>query len=572
VTHLPRNTVPEVLECFENEFAEVASAFARGKYLLWLGSGISRDVVPGVPQLLQQMLDYLQTSIDSADPTCRFRKALEEILQVAGVPASTRASIDLATPVDTWLGLEEIVNRLIDRYSDVLDVQVQGESEDFLVWTGLDVPSTYGAADLEPDVEHLCVAILMLEGVVRSAPTTNWDGLVEAAMKRLAGDTDRVLRVIVMPADFAAPNRRAELVKFHGCAVRAADSPADYRSLLIARKSQISGWAAKPGNQMMKKYLEHLLASRPAFIVGLSAQDANIHIMLHEASQNLAKNWPTEPPAVVFAEHNLDHHHKHLMKVTYGDAYSANSEAIGVSALLGAYAKPALLGLVLFTVADKLSDLIVYITELAVPSADIERLQADVRGLRDAIGEFADADPRAFIDAVVSGLARALWVFRTGNVPDPRLLPYQPISTAPIPEAAGDPDFPCAALGRFALVAALLGRGLAEGVWTLEPGRSGSPSDGIVRVTTGHSTSRVFVVRDARVLSELELSGLVDTDDDEVVVVHTEAAQKPTTRSPRAHYGRSGRSGARQMDLESICTSVSTADELFEAFLLEGAL
>jgi hypothetical protein len=572
VTHPPRNSVAEVLKCFDDEFADVASAFARGEYLLWLGSGISRDVVPDVPKLLQQMLDYLQTGVDAANPACRFTKALEEVLEVAGVPAATRASIDLATPVDTWPDLDDVMNRLSDRYSDVLDVQVQGESEDFLVWTGLDVPSTYGASGLEPDVEHLCVAILMLEGVVRSAPTTNWDGLVEAAIEFLTGDADQFLNVIVTPADFRAPARRAELVKFHGCAVRAADSPADYRSLLIARKSQISGWAAKPKNKMMKNHLEHLFASRPAFIVGLSAQDANIHIMLHEASQNLARSWPTELPAVVFAEPQLHHHHKHVMKVTYGDSYSANSEAIGASALLGAYAKPALLGMVLFTLADKLSALIGCITELTVPGADIERLQADVRGLRDVMGKLADADPRAVIDAVVSSLTLAMWVFRTGSIPDPGCAPYQPISIAPIPEVVADPNFPCAALGRFALVAALLGRGLLDGLWALEPGCPTSPGDGVVRVTTGDRVSKVFIVRDARVLSHLELAGLVDMADDEVVVVQAEAAQNPTTRSPRVRYGRSGKGGARQMDLESICASVRTAEELFEAFALEGAL
>jgi hypothetical protein len=567
---MPRNTVAEVLECFDNEFADVASAFARGEYLLWLGSGISRDVVPGVPELLKRMLHFLQTSCDAADPTCRFRGALDEVLEVAGVPATTVASIDFTSAVGTWPNLDDIVNRLIDRYSDVLDVQVQGEPDDFLVWSGLDVPSIYGAPGLAPDVEHLCVAILMLEGVVRSAPTTNWDGLVEAAMDRLEGGGDRVLNVIVKAEDFTAPSRRAELVKFHGCAVRSARDPTQYRSLLIARKSQISGWTTKSQNQMMKNRLEYLFASRPALIVGLSAQDANIHTVLHQASQNLARSWPTEPPAVVFAEQKLHHHHKHVLRVTYGGSYSANSQAIQSSALLGAYAKPALLGLVLFTLADKLSALIRHITGLDLPDPDFARIQADVRGIRDATGEKADTDPRTFIEAVVSVLTLALSVFRRGSIPDPA--PYLAVSGAPIGEAAGDPDFPRAALGRCALAFTLLGRGFLNGEWTLEPGTTARPHDGVVRVRKGRRTSKIFVVRNARVLSDLELAGIVDMDDAEVVVAQAEAVHKPRTRSPRARYGRSGTSGARQVDLETICASVSTADELFEAFVLGGAL
>ena len=570
VTPMPRRTVTEVLECFEEEFAHVASAFARGEYSLWLGSGISRDIVPGVPKLLERMLAFLQTSSNAADPNCRFRKALEDVLEVAGVAATTRASIDLTTPVGTWPNLSDIVDRLIDRYSDVLDVQVDGEPGDFLVWTGLDVPATYGAPGLVPDVEHLCVAILMLEGVVRSAPTTNWDGLVEAAMDRLEGGGDGVLNVIVTAADFRAPSRRAELVKFHGCAVLAAHDPAVYRSLLIARKSQISGWTTRSQNQMMKNHLEHLFASRPAFVVGLSAQDANIHTVLNAAIQNLARSWPTDPPAVVLAEQTLHYHHKHVLKVTYGDSYSPNSQAIESSALLGAYAKPALLGLVLFTLADKLSALTRHIPELDVPDADFERIQAHIRGIRDAAAEKAEPDPRVFVEAFISGVTLALWVFRKGSIPDPA--PYPAVSVAPLTEAVGNPDFPSAALGRFALAFALLGRGFLNGEWTLEPGRTTRPHDGVVQVRKGGRISKVFVVHSARVLSELELNGIVDMADPEVVIAQAEAIHKPTTRSPRARYGRSGKSGARQVDLETVCASVSTADELFEDFVLGTAL
>ena len=91
------------------------------------------------------MLDFLQTSCVAADPTCRFRKALDEVLEVAGVPAATLASIDFTSAVDTWPNLDDIVNRLIDHYSEVLDVRVRDEADDYLVWSVLDVPSTYGA-------------------------------------------------------------------------------------------------------------------------------------------------------------------------------------------------------------------------------------------------------------------------------------------------------------------------------------------------------------------------------------------------------------------------------------------
>ena len=453
-----------------------------------------------------------------------------------------------------------------------MNVQVQGEDEDFLVWVGLDVPTTYGAPGLEPDVEHLCVAILMLEGVVRSAPTTNWDGLVEAAMERLVGDADRFLRVVVAPDDFRAAERQAELVKFHGCAVRAAADEGAYRRRLIARKPQISGWTTKPENQLMKHHLEHLFATRSAFIVGLSAQDANIHTVLNQAIQNLSRTWPASPPAVVFAEQELHYHHKHVLQVAYGDSYVANAAEIAESALLGAFAKPALVALVLLVLADKLGALISCVPELSFPDGEIERVRADIRRLRDVIGLLADTDPRALVEATVCGMALALTVFRTGRAPDAGNVLYQQISIAPIAKARESPDFPCSALGRLAVVVSLLGRGLADGLWTLALGTPARPSDGVVRVVGAHQTSRIFVVGDSRSLSQLEVDGVVDPNDDDALVIQAEANQPPSTRSPRTRYGRTGAGGSRFVDFEGLCATVSTADELFEAFILEGAL
>ena len=79
-------------------------------------------------------------------------------------------------------------------------------------------------------------------------------------------------------------------------------------------------------------------------------------------------------------------------------------------------------------------------------------------------------------------------------------------------------------------------------------------------------------MRDSRALSELELAGFVDPNDDDALVVQAEAVRRPTTRAPHTRYGRTGKSGAGRVDLEEICATVGTADELFEAFRLEGAL
>lgn len=572
---MPRRTVAEVLACFEDEFARTSSAFARGQYALWLGSGISRDVVPGVDQLLRGLLCFLQQQIDPTNDQCRFNTALGEILDVTGVPSTLRASIDFAQPVESWPRLAELIEWLSAKYATVLDVPVDGEDPDFLVWAGINAASTYGSADLRPDAEHMCVAILMLEGVVRVVPTTNWDGLVEVAISELAPLPDSPpLKVVVLPGDFSSPEKPAELLKFHGCAVRALNDEAGYRDRIIARESQISGWAAKPENRIMKDRLEFVLSSQPAFIVGLSAQDANIHTIFNEASQNLVRTWPVDPPAMVFAAEVLGGHHKHMLKVVYGDTgYSRSRADIEASALLGAYAKPALLALVLYVLTDKLCVLLERVTDLALPEGELIRLQDDMRSLRDAVSYSADADVRSFTERLISLMRLLLTAFRTGNWPAVHTTKYEPLTVKPTAEALTDPNFPGDTLGRLAIAIALLGRGHLANEWAVSLELAVDPGDAVIRVTSEPArVSEVFIVKDAAVLSKLETNGLVDVSSSDVLIISADPVPARTTRSPRTQYGRTGDSGAREVDLAALCGAATTADELFESFKLDGAL
>jgi len=210
------------------------------------------------------------------------------------------------------------------------------------------------------------------------------------------------------------------------------------------------------------------------------------------------------------------------------------------------------------------------VPDLAFTEVDSERVRSDIRSVRDMLGEVANADPRALIDHLVGSSALALTIFRTGKIPDPSKGKYQPLTVEPIARALDNPDFPAAALGRLAVVVSLLGRGVVEGCWRLVPDTSGD--SGVPLVESSHQASRVFLVRDARASSQLEIENLVEPDDDTALVLQADAAQPSATRSPRSHYGRTGRTGARWVDLEALCATVSTADELFEAFRLECVL
>lgn len=560
-----------MLDAFRNDFPQAVAGFVEGDYQLWLGSGLSREVVPGLWSLLRNLLCFLQSKVDVGDANCRFRRALADVLDLSGLPLAQRSSIDVTTTPDTWADLDQLLTGLIDKYADVLDVPVDGEGPDFLVWTGLDVAKTYGSPTLRPDVEHLCVALLILEGVIKSAPTTNWDGLIEAAVVDLSAGAAGILNVVVHTGDFSGGQSRAELVKFHGCAVRAGSDPDHYRSRLIARTTQIRAWANHPDNQLLRSRLEFLLASQPVLVVGLSAQDSNIHTMLHAATQNSTRDW-SKAASVLFAEQQIGHHQRQFLKATYGDdEYSANRTAIDNAALLGAFAKPTLVALVLVTLEAKLCSLLERSGTL--PSNEIDSLKNSLREFCNVMGDRAGGGTMPFVLDLINGLTLVLSIFRFGRRPVAGDATYQPLSIAPISASISDPNFPVQSLSCLAVVVSLLCRGHLMTSWELAASLGNTTVDGAIEaVSASGQRSRVFVVQTANQLVGLESGGVVDMSDDEVLVIHASPIPKRLTRSPRSHFGRTGKAQAREVDLADLIAGSASADELFDNFKLVGSL
>src|SRR3546814_9424739 len=99
------------------------------------------------------------------------------------------------SPADGWPDYEALAARLVGNYARMLDVPVDGEEADYLLWDVLDAANVYANPAIEPDAEHLCLAVLAIEGVASELPTANWDNLIERAVERLAG-AQPVLRVV----------------------------------------------------------------------------------------------------------------------------------------------------------------------------------------------------------------------------------------------------------------------------------------------------------------------------------------------------------------------------------------
>lgn len=572
----PVRTVVGVLAELEHGFSEFAASFEAGDYVMWLGSGISRDVVPNVQELLIRVLEMLRTNIDRTNPRCPYLAALKEALSLAGLSQDEIDAINLVVPVASWADCDAITWRLTSRYDEVLDIPVSGQPADYLVWSGLDVPATYGDPALEPDVEHFCIALLILEGVVGAAVTANWDALIERALATLTNQPDAMVRVIVRREDFRESGRRVQLIKFHGCAVRARDDEDTYRGLLIARHQQISGWTERNENRVMRTHLELLYTDHPSLVIGLSLQDANMHTMIARSIEDLQRPWPHTPPAVVLAEEQLQPHHRHVLQATYRSEYETHAAEINDSAVLGSYAKPTLLALLLWTLTDKLLTVLSCLpANSSWTETETERLRFVLRQLRDNVATQAEPDNRAFLSQVVDLITLMLGVFRTGRAPISGNANYEPFSDRPIRDALQNPDFPAAAFGRLAVVISLLGRGHFDGDWTLRPGNASAAEEGVLRLVAPPSAPtprevRVFLVKDTAAAITLTMDGLANEDDPDTLVVLAEREPTAVVRSPRPKYGRVGSTGAARVNIEDLHEAAESADNLYAAFKLAG--
>ena len=569
-----RRTTTEVLRALDGEFASVGTGVSNGLYSFWLGSGISRDAVPSLPELLRKASVFLQQRVSHGDPGCRFRLALTDVFKAGSLSNHEIEAIDLDQPVDTWPDVERLLDRLVTSYSKILEVEVREEEfEDYLLWEAVDVRAAYADDALSPDAEHLCLAILILEGVIPVMASANWDGLIEKALHRLNGDVDGVLRVLVRPEEYRQPHRLCDLIKFHGCAIRAAKDPDQYRKMLVARKSQITGWVPSPSYAVVVDRLIDIVATRRTLMVGLSAQDEDVQQIFSRATARLAWGWDSDPSAVVFAEEQIGTDQVGLLKLVYSTDYFPNREEIMASARLGSYGKPLLLGLVLYVLAEKLVALVAPLDGCSLSSEDSVELGKGIRVLRDRLGAAVNNDFHRFTVELIQAVAFGLGMFRHGVPPHESSETYEPLSGQPMKQTQADPNFSGTGLRMLAVVVSLLGKGAMEGCWELEAGDPSDPRAGNCKITGDQTRrSRAFLVRDSAVLAKLEAEGYVDLSDPDVLAIHATSIAPRQRHSPARNFGRSIERSGRQVDIGAVVEAANGAEELFERFRQEAAI
>ncbi len=573
-------TVLETLHMLDGDFGAMATAVENGEFALWVGSGISRKA-PNLGDLVARAVEYLrQRAIDPAT-RAKFEPAFKAALKLSEIgtgvvePHFRDAFADWPESVR-----DKIVSVLWKKYSKLLDIRIRQEPDDFLLWDAVDIRGAFKDPAL-PACEHLCIAILILEGAVSEIASANWDGFIEAAVSRLGGGVHRNLQVVVDPGHLRDAPAKARLLKFHGCIVHATEDPASYRAFLTASETQIIAWPDNPKLSAMTAEVVSLATNFKALMIGLSLQDGNLQTVFSRARYANPWPWPCAPTAQghVFCEDAIGDGQRTMLKTVYTVKYNEHVDDIERSALLRAWPEQVLLALVLKMLTDKLSKLLSLRLVATALAGDADLLTADLHRLRDAIAAEVNGDRTNFTTEAIATWSRMISLFRTGLIPaNPDA--YQVINAAPVGQLASDLNVQAAGFGELAIALAVLEHGRDRGLWELaRPASSELASGAIVSVATwpGAGTRAIFFARSAAIALDLKQRGAFANDN--TIVIHADdlwhqmrpdRIDSPRTRS-RAP-GRTGRVRIRHVSIASLLSDESDVASLRERFIRETTL
>jgi hypothetical protein len=107
----------------DTDFKELAEGVAKGEYALWLGSGISRNRAPDLRVIIRRVLEHLSVDARAEGGTGPYSTALSRAIGYALTPAEAK-TIPLTEEPATWPNLGVVVDRLVDRYSELLDIRI----------------------------------------------------------------------------------------------------------------------------------------------------------------------------------------------------------------------------------------------------------------------------------------------------------------------------------------------------------------------------------------------------------------------------------------------------------------
>jgi len=570
-------SIREVLSKYETEFAEMARATENGEFAFWVGSGISRKA-PNLGDLIERAIDFLRVRAIDAATSANYLPAFQTAITLAKLkPADLEGQF--GTPLAMWPQRDVIINELWNNYSRVLDIRIKGEPADFILWEAIDIRRAF-ADPAAPAAEHLSIAILILEGAVRTIASANWDGFIEAAVAKLSSGAQGVLQVVVDPNHLRDAAGRAKLLKFHGCIIHAAQDPATFRKYLTGSRTQITEWPDSPLFAAMRNAVIDIATNQKSLVLGLSIQDNNLQSIFSKAKQVNPWPWPCAPaaPGHVFCEDAIKDGQSDVLKIVYGDAYSDNVDAIHAGTHLRAWGEQALLALVLKLIADKLGKLM----ELSLREAGKAHMSAELgpmlTSLRNHIADLMVGDRTTCSNIAISVWSRLISIFRRGLLPaNPDA--YEVLSSSIPGNIDHDENAQAAKIGHLAIGLCLLEYGRAQGLWTLVQATKSDASAGALtaRASWPAAPERpLFMVKSATEAIVLERNGVLANENS--IVVHADDAWHYISngaggaRRPRSAPGRSGRISVTHVSLGRLIDTCDNTDALKQQFVSETAL
>jgi len=574
-------TVAEVLAKLEAEFETVANAVANGEFALWVGSGISRQA-PSLGGLLERAFDHIREGATDPASSARFLPALERILALAGVDP---AAVDdqYGEPLAAWPERDKIIDRLWNQYSRVLDVRITGEAADYVLWDAVDIRGAFEHPGA-PAAEHLCIAILILEGAVQTVASANWDGFIEAAVERLANGVPGVLQVIVDPAHLRSAPGRASLLKFHGCIVHATREPAVFRRHLVGSHPQIMRWPVAAEFAAMRNQIVGLATTSKTLVMGLSIQDMNLQTVFASAAEVHAWPWPCAPNAMaqIFCEDQIQQGQRDVLTLVYGDAYNNDVAAVDNASLLRAWGEKVLIALVLKLLADKLMRLMDLALVPQGKGAIAAALAPRLVTLRNDVAAFAVPAPGSssttpFVNQAIALWSRSMSIFRRGALPG-NAEAYEVLCSARPNLMPADPNIVESGLGKFGIAMALLQNGRAVGLWELRGPLTNELSAGAMTARALRPDGKhrpIFLVRSATEAIALESQGAFANDN--AIIVHGDDVWHQlgggtSARRVRVAPGRTGHVRATHVSLGALLDRCPDAATLQQEFVAEVML
>ena len=99
-------TLTQALELLKDKkWVTVTGDLLRGKYVFWIGSGVSRERFPDLAELLRTLFDKLYHSANPTDRNCPYRETLKKIVDM-----TTINDIDYSILPVNWSSLNDLID------------------------------------------------------------------------------------------------------------------------------------------------------------------------------------------------------------------------------------------------------------------------------------------------------------------------------------------------------------------------------------------------------------------------------------------------------------------------------